>query len=114
MKAFILTSLIAFFSIQASASGIENGTEDDRTKVANEVKALVVNQELFDVMNYSGELSISFTIDENDQIHLTEVTTDDYSLEYHVRRTLENAKVVASETLVGKTIALAIELVQSK
>jgi hypothetical protein len=114
MKTLIVTSLISLLSLQASASIVGNEHDDDRSKVANEVKALVVNQELFDVMNYSGELSISFTIDENDQIHVTEVVTDDYSLEYHVRRTLENAKVVASETLVGKTIALAIELVQSK
>jgi hypothetical protein len=112
MKTFILTTIVTLCSTLVSAKTINNVADDDRSKIANEVIALVMNQELFNEMNYTGELTISFTIDEYEQIHVVDVITNNNSLESHVRRTLENVKVVAAESLVGRTFALAIELVQ--
>jgi hypothetical protein len=111
MKTIILTTLVSLISLNTFAS-LEG--EGEREEVNTQVREMVVNEDLFASMNYDGELSISFTIDDNNQVHIADVETNDYSLEYHVRQTLENAKVIACESLVGKTIALVIDLVQAK
>lgn len=111
MKTLVLTTLMSVLSLNVFASGEQDKTEE-RSELASQVRDMVVNEDLFDVMQYSGELSIQFTVDENNQLHVTEVSTDDFSLEYHVRRTLDNVKVAATNTMVGKTISLVIDLVQ--
>jgi len=110
MKTLILTLVLATVSISSFA----NAGGEERKEVKEQVKDLIMNEQLFDSMDYSGELSVSFTIDDEDRIQINSIETDDYSLEYHVRQSLQNVKVVASETMVGKTIGFVIDLVSAK
>jgi len=110
MKTLILTLVLATVSISSFA----NAGGEERKEVKEQAKDLIMNEQLFDSMDYSGELSVSFTIDEEDRIQINSIETDDYSLEYHVRQSLQNVKVVASESMVGKTIGFVIDLVSAK
>lgn len=112
MKTLIITALLATISLTSYANG--EGEKNSRKEVADQARELIMNEDLFDAMDFNGEVSVSFTIDEQDRIHVNSVETEDYTLEYHIRQSLQNVKVEASETLVGKTIGFVVDIVSAK
>lgn len=112
MKTLIITALLATISLTSFANG--EGEKNSRKEVADQARELIMNEDLFDAMDFNGEVSVSFTIDEQDRIHVNSVETEDYTLEYHIRQSLQNVKVEASETLVGKTIGFVVDIVSAK
>lgn len=112
MKTLIITALLATISLTSFANG--EGEKNSRKEVADQARELIMNEDLFDAMDFNGEVSVSFTIDEQDRIHVNSVETEDYTLEYHIRQSLQNVKVEASETLVGKTIGFVVDFVSAK
>lgn len=112
MKTLIITALLATLSLTSYANG--EGEKNSRKEVAEQAKELIMHEDLFDAMDFNGEVSVSFTIDEQDRIHVNSVETEDYTLEYHIRQSLQNVKVEASETLVGKTIGFVVDIVSAK
>ena len=109
MKRSIIIAILALLTVPAMASGGE--TKKD---VREQVRDLVMEQGILDALNAEGELNISFTIDEDNRVQLETVNTEDYSLEYHVRQTLQNVQVAANQSLVGRTISLVVDIVRSK
>jgi hypothetical protein len=112
MKTLIITALLATISLTSYAN--DEGEKNSRKEVANQARELIMNEDLFDAMDFNGEVSVSFTIDEQDRIHVNSVETEDFTLEYHIRQSLQNVKVEASETLVGKTIGFVVDIVSAK
>ncbi len=110
MKTLIITALLT----AATISTFANTEGKEKNEVTRQAKELAMNEQLFESMDYTGEVQVTFTIDEQDRIQITEVDTDDFSLEYHIRKSLQNAKVAASETMAGRTLSFVIDFVSSK
>jgi hypothetical protein len=110
MKTLIITALFTAVTFTSYA----NFEGEEKNEVTRQDKDLAMNEQLFETMDYTGEVQVTFTVDEQDRIQITEVDTDDFSLEYHIRKSLQNAKVAASESMAGRTLSFVIDFVSSK
>jgi hypothetical protein len=105
---------IAFAALTLS-SFAANGQDNDST-AGNDVIASVSNQicseDIVSELGVSGTADISFTVDELGYVHLQEIQSNDFLLEYHVRRALEGMKLSVEESIVGKTFNFIMNVVQ--
>jgi len=113
----ILTVIAVTLSMQLFA-GNENdkavATNTESDQVIEQVCNVICSDEAVAALGINGQAEVSFTVDMEGNVHLQEVQSNDFVLEYHIRKTLEDMKLTVSDSIVGKTLSFIMDVVQSK
>ena len=104
----IAVSLNAFAGTETktAASAAEN------QEVINNVSSQICADDVVAELGINGQADISFTVDAEGYVHVSEVQSNDFLLEYHIRRALEGMKLSVTESIVGKTFTFIMNAVQ--
>lgn len=92
----------------------ENGTDPEQAQVIEQVMNTIGNEKVVDELGLTGEASVTFTIDQNETVHVEKVEANDFLTEFHIRQTLEGLKMEVSDSLAGKVFSTIVKFVQSK
>lgn len=116
MKNVIIILFITFFSLAGFATNTPSvsGEEKEKIQLAEKIKSLVGDSKLFDALGLSGEANVIISIDENEIIHVESVETSDVVADFHIRKSLEGAKLDVENSFIGKTINIVINFMQSE
>lgn len=118
-KSDIMKNLFTIAAILLSTSlfaGNENKnvTDKDKTSVIDNISNLVGDETILSQLGVKGQADVTITVDENGLVHVASVQTNDYLLAYHIKQTVEDAKMIVNDSLVGKTVSFIMNVVQSK
>ncbi len=115
MKALItIITLAASFTFSSVGAATTSGGEDEKAIVIQEVSSLVNSAEVVKALGIEGSADISISIDENGVAHVEKIETANYALEYHIRQSVEGAKLAVKDSLIGKSFTFVMNIVQSK
>lgn len=81
-------------------------------QVINDVSSQICADDVVTELGINGQADISFTVDAEGYVHVSEVQSNDFLLEYHIRRALEGMKLSVTESIVGKTFTFIMNAVQ--
>lgn len=109
----LLTIIAIAFSLNTFA-GTENKTADssENQQVINDVSSQICAGDIVTELGINGHADVSFTVDAEGYVHVNEVQSNDFLLEYHIRRALEGMKLSVTESIVGKTFTFIMNAVQ--
>ena len=110
----VLTIIALVLSSAVFAHNDGNTNDKEKSSVQQTVEQIVTNREVVNELGVEGKAEITLTIDEAGQVHLDGIQTDNYVLEYHIRKSIEGAVMIVEDSLVGKTIHFIVDVVQSK
>jgi len=110
---FTIAAIVISTSLFAGNEN-KNTTDKDKTSVIASVANLIGNQEILDALGVNGQADVTIKVDESGIMHVEAVQTNNYLLEYHIRQSIEGAKTIVSDSLVGKTVSFILNVVQSK
>jgi hypothetical protein len=118
-KSDIMKNLFTIAAILLSTSlfaGNENKnvSDKDKTSVIDNISNLVGDETILSQLGVKGQADVTITVDENGLVHVASVQTNDYLLAYHIKQTVEDAKMIVNDSLVGKTVSFIMNVVQSK
>lgn len=118
-KSDIMKNLFTIAAILLSTSlfaGNENKnvSDKDKTSVIDNISNLVGDETILSQLGVKGQADVTITVDENGLVHVAAVQTNDYLLAYHIKQTVEDAKMIVNDSLVGKTVSFIMNVVQSK
>lgn len=116
MKSSIGILCIVFFSITGFANNTlpASGEEKEKMQLVEKIKSLVGDTKLFQALGLSGDANVAVCIDENKTLHVESVETSDAVADFHIRKSLEGAKLDVENSLIGKTITIVINFMQSE
>jgi hypothetical protein len=92
MKPIITIILVLLSTAMFAGSAPAPGCADDLS-LYNEIVGLVNDQDALREMNMKSLAEVTFTIGEDQTIHVEQVITKDNLLEFHIRQQLEGFKV---------------------
>lgn len=92
----------------------KNVSDKDKTSVIDNISNLVGDETILSQLGIKGQADVTITVDENGLVHVESVQTNDYLLAYHIKQTVEDAKMIVNDSLVGKTVSFIMNVVQSK
>ncbi len=108
-----LATLIILFSTTLVFAGNDKNISDrEKATVINNVTQIVTNQDVVSALGVSGQADVTLAVDEQGVIHVAEVQANNFLLEYHIRQSIEGAKMIVEDSLVGKTINFFMNVVQ--
>ena len=106
---FILLTMTVF-----AGNENKNCTDSEKASIIESISGLLGGEELINALGINGQADVTIQLDENGVVHVAEVQTNDFLLEYHIRQSIEGVKMVVSDSLVGKTVSFIMNVVQSK
>ncbi len=92
----------------------KNLTDAEKATVLSNIAGLIGDESVLNELGINGQADVTVVVDENGVMHVEEVQSTDYLLEYHIRQSIEGAKMIVNESLVGKTVSFIMNVVQSK
>ena len=104
---FILTLL---FTSSAFAGNDE--TSCNNFSISDEISEKVGQKTPFVTYDLEGYVTILFTIDENNILHITQIQSENEFLKNHVLETLDNEKIEYNCAQHDKTYALKLHYIQ--
>lgn len=110
----ILTIIAIAISLNAFA-GTETKTAAsaaENQEVINNVSSQICADDVVTELGINGQADISFTVDAEGYVHVSEVQSNDFLFEYHIRKALEGMKLSVTESIVGKTFTFIMNAVQ--
>lgn len=110
----ILTIIAIVISLNTFA-GTETKTAAsaaENQEVINNVSNQICADDVVTELGINGQADISFTVDAEGYVHVSEVQSNDFLLEYHIRKALEGMKLSVTESIVGKTFTFIMNAVQ--
>ena len=111
-----LFTIAAILLITSLFAGNENKNLSDAEKatVLTNIAGLIGDETVLNELGINGQADVTVVVDENGVMHVEEVQSTDYLLEYHIRQSIDGAKMIVNESLVGKTVSFIMNVVQSK
>ncbi len=110
-----LFTIIALTLSTAVFANTDGQTSDkEKASVKRSVEQVVAKPEVISALGVEGSADVTITVDATGAVHVAAVQTNDYLLEYHIRKSIEGAKMIVEDSLVGKTINFIVDVVQSK
>lgn len=110
----LATLFVLFCSTALFADNGNNISDREKASVISSVTQIVADQQVISALGVSGQADVTIAVDEQGVIHVAEVQANDFLLEYHIRQSIEGAKMMVEESLVGKTINFFVDVVQQK
>ncbi len=110
----ILTILAIALTTSVFAGNEGKTSDKEKAAVIQNVEQIVSDQNVVDALGIDGTADVTLTVDEAGVVHVAAVQTDDFLLEYHIRKSIESAKMIVEDSLVGKTINLIVKVVDNK
>ena len=110
----IITILAIALTTTAFAGNENKTTDKEKADVIQNVEQIVTDQNVVEALGVEGSADVTLTVDEAGVVHVAAVQTDDFLLEYHIRKSIESAKMIVEDSLVGKTINMIIKVVDNK
>ncbi len=92
----------------------KNLTDAEKATVLTNIAGLIGDESILNELGINGQADVTVVVDENGVMHVEEVQSTDYLLEYHIRQSIDGAKMIVNESLVGKTVSFIMNVVQSK
>lgn len=92
----------------------KNLTDAEKATVLTNIAGLIGDESILSELGINGQADVTVVVDENGVMHVEEVQSTDYLLEYHIRQSIDGAKMIVNESLVGKTVSFIMNVVQSK
>jgi hypothetical protein len=114
MKNLFTIAAILFSTALFAGNETKNVSDKEKTTVINTIASLIGNETVLEELGVNGQADVTIVVDENGLVHVEAVQTNDYLLEYHIRQSIEGAKMIVSDSLVGKTVSFIMNVVQSK
>lgn len=108
----ILTITLALLSMNLFAGVTGGGDSTSSEEVIETVSSQICAEDVVAELGVSGSADISFTVDAEGYVHVEQIQSNDFLLEYHVRRALEGMKLSVTESVVGKTFSFIMNVVQ--
>lgn len=109
---FTIIALTLSTVVFANADG--RISDQEKSSVKRTVEQAVAQPEVISALGVQGSADITLTVDATGTVHVAAVQTNDYLLEYHIRKSIEEAKMIVEDSLVGKTINCIIDVVQCR
>lgn len=110
---FTIAAILISTSIFAGNEN-KNTSDSDKTSVIASVTNLIGDEAILDALGIDGQADVTIKVDEFGVMHVESVQSNNYLLEYHIRQSIEGAKTIVTESLVGKTVSFIMNVVQSK
>ncbi|MBK7442434.1 MAG: hypothetical protein IPL12_19345 [Bacteroidetes bacterium] len=92
----------------------KNLSDAEKATVLTNIAGLIGDETVLNELGINGQADVTVVVDENGVMHVEEVQSTDYLLEYHIRQSIDGAKMIVNESLVGKTVSFIMNVVQSK
>lgn len=110
---FTIAAILLSTSVFAGNEN-KNVSDKDKITVIDNISNLVGNETILSQLGVNGQADVTIKVDENGLVHVESVQTNDYVLAYHIKQTVEGAKMIVNDSLVGKTVSFIMNVVQSK
>lgn len=111
----ILTTLALLTGLSVFAAGNKaQGGNPDSTQIIQTVSEAVNEPGVLQALGVEGQADITLAVDTQGQVHVAQVVTGNYLLEYHIRQAVENLKLTVNDSLIGKTFSFIMNVVQSR
>ncbi len=110
---FTIAAIVISTSLFAGNEN-KNTTDKDKSSVISNVANLIGDQEILEALGVNGQADVTIKVDAAGVMHVEAVQTNNYLLEYHIRQSIEGAKMIVTDSLVGKTVSFIMNVVQSK
>lgn len=114
MKNVITIAAILLSTSLFAGNENKNVSDKDKTTVIDNIANLIGNESILSELGVTGQADVTIVVDENGLVHVEAVQTNDYLLAYHIKQSVEGAKMIVSDSLVGKTVSFIMNVVQSK
>lgn len=108
----ILTILAITLSTAVFAGNDGKTSDKEKAEVKQSVEQIVADKEVISALGVEGKADVTLKVDETGLVHVEAVQTNDFLLEYHIRQSIEGAKMIVEDSLVGKTISFIIDVVK--
>ncbi len=105
-----VTVLLALFIVTAVHAG--NNTSDCASTVGETVKEMVGNATPFENFDLEGTAVLSFIIDENNTIHISEIRSTNPFLRNHILDTLQNKSAGCNSFERNKVYVVKLRYIQ--
>lgn len=92
----------------------KNLSDAEKATVLTNIAGLIGDETVLNELGINGQADVTVVVDENGVMHVEEMQSTDYLLEYHIRQSIDGAKMIVNESLVGKTVSFIMNVVQSK
>jgi hypothetical protein len=110
---FTIAAILISTSIFAGNEN-KNASDKEKASVITSVASLIGDEEVLTALGVNGQADITVKVDAEGIMHVEAVQTNNYLLEYHIRQSIDGAKMIVTESLVGKTVSFIMNVVQSK
>jgi len=112
MKSILTIAAITLSLNVFAGNEKEKAAATENDQVIEHVCDQICADDVVNQLGVNGQADISFTVDANGYVHVSEVQSNDFLLEYHIRNVLEGMKVSVTESIVGKTYSFIMNIVQ--
>lgn len=109
---FTIIALVLSTAVFAHNDG--NTNDKEKSSVQQSVEQIITDPAVVEALGVEGQAEITLMVDEAGQVHVQGVQTDNFLLEYHIRKSIDGAVMMVEDSLVGKTIHFIVDVVQSK
>lgn len=111
---FTIAILFVSTAVFAGNNTASNTTDKQKAEVLATLNNLIGDTDVINALGINGQADITITVDNNGIVHIDEVQSNDFMLEYHIRHSVEGVKMMVEDSLVGKTFSFFMNVVQSK
>ncbi len=111
---FTIAAIMITTGLFAGNENKNNTTDSEKTNIVAHISQLIGDEEMISALGINGHADVTVKMDENGVLHVQEIQSDDFMLEYHIRQSVEGVKMIVEDSLVGKTFSFIMNVVQSK
>lgn len=108
----VLLSLFILLTVNTISQA--KATSDFEMQLIEKIKSFVMVDKVVNALHLKTEANVWITIKEDKTIHVENVDSGDFLTAFYIKKTLEGKAVEADNSLIGKTLAVEINFLQSK